>query len=375
MFLDLKSRISDELEPDFLLMDSRTGITEMGGVATTLLADKVLCLLLPTLENLEGARAVLRSLRRSRRDIGGGELDVLLALSRLPEMKDDAERAVIKHILDQLNETAEDPADTLNCSEMLILHSEARFQLREALRVGGSISADESVLLRDYLRLFSRVVPRELVEPKIGRLVEQAKARIWDDPDAATKEIEELAESFGRPEVYRELLRFYIVRNVSGGRLLKYAERLWDLARDPSDAILWEVVNDNFEPGEPWEREEGQWRPDLGFIEEVWRHAGRGDPQFAPKLALAWNYEDQPSRAADVVLDTMKTSEPTSALVAQGIRWLDAADRKGEADELIRQFKRSFGSEMDFVDSWVEHALHNRAALSELVQRPRRWRF
>src|SRR5579864_6949311 len=32
VFLELKSRILHELEPDFLLVDSRTGITEMGGV-------------------------------------------------------------------------------------------------------------------------------------------------------------------------------------------------------------------------------------------------------------------------------------------------------------------------------------------------------
>src|SRR5258708_21298983 len=131
----------------------------MGGVATRLVAEKIVCLVLPTLENLEGARAVLRSLRRSRRDIGAGEAEILVALSRLPEMKDDAERGIIKQILDVLNETAEDLSDTLACSEILILHSETRLQLREALRVGSNISPDESVILRDYLRLFSRVVP------------------------------------------------------------------------------------------------------------------------------------------------------------------------------------------------------------------------
>ena len=102
IFLELKSRISDELKPDFLLVDSRTGITEMGGVATTLLPDKVICLVLPTLEN------------------------------------------------------------------------------------------------------------------------------IWQDPEAALKEVEELAESFGHPENYRALLRFYEVRNVSGPQIFKRAQRLWE---------------------------------------------------------------------------------------------------------------------------------------------------
>jgi MinD-like ATPase involved in chromosome partitioning or flagellar assembly len=64
-FLDLKERIQRELQPDFLLIDSRTGITEIGGVATTILPEKVVCLLLHNQENLEGARAVLRSLPRA----------------------------------------------------------------------------------------------------------------------------------------------------------------------------------------------------------------------------------------------------------------------------------------------------------------------
>ncbi len=34
-FLELKKRIRNEFSPDFLLIDSRTGITEIGGVATT----------------------------------------------------------------------------------------------------------------------------------------------------------------------------------------------------------------------------------------------------------------------------------------------------------------------------------------------------
>jgi CobQ/CobB/MinD/ParA nucleotide binding domain len=42
--LELQARIAEELAPDFLLVDSRTGITELGGLATSLLADRVVCL-------------------------------------------------------------------------------------------------------------------------------------------------------------------------------------------------------------------------------------------------------------------------------------------------------------------------------------------
>ena len=45
--LDLQARIEDELKPDYLLIDSRTGVTELGGLATTVLADTVVCMLVP----------------------------------------------------------------------------------------------------------------------------------------------------------------------------------------------------------------------------------------------------------------------------------------------------------------------------------------
>ena len=37
--LDLHARIQDELRPDYLLIDARTGVTELSGLATTALAE------------------------------------------------------------------------------------------------------------------------------------------------------------------------------------------------------------------------------------------------------------------------------------------------------------------------------------------------
>src|SRR6266481_818477 len=208
IFMELKARISDELKPDFLLVDSRTGITEMGGVATTLFADKVICLVVPTPENLQGARAVLRSLKRARRDADLGSLEIMLALSRLPQMKGaEDERQLTDRILSEMNEKADDPEDTLQCQSVFVLHSETALQVREALRVGSGINPDDSILLRDYLRLFASFVPKEFIEPKVRDLIEKAWEKLRHDPDAAVKDVEELAESFGHPENYRELLR------------------------------------------------------------------------------------------------------------------------------------------------------------------------
>jgi MinD-like ATPase involved in chromosome partitioning or flagellar assembly/tetratricopeptide (TPR) repeat protein len=369
VFLELKSRISDELKPDFLLIDSRTGITEMGGVATTLLADKVICLVLPTPENLEGARAVLRSLRRSRRETGGGDLELTVALSRLPQLKDaEAEREITARILSVMNEEAEDLRDTLSFSQVFILHSEAGLEVREALRVGSGMSPDESVLLRDYLRLFANVVPTGLIEPRVGQLIRQAKEKLWEDPDAAVKEVEELAASFGHPEIYRALLRFYEVRNVSGGLVLKRAQRLWEVTGDSTDSTVWQAVSRAFEFKPRWRRGK-EWFVNLDFVDAVWRDAGKRDPEFGMKLAEAYSEDERWSRAADLLLELMNTSEANPAIVSRCIASLDAAKRVAEAEALIQRFKVVLGADPAFVETWAAHVLSgdNKDALMELA--------
>ena len=155
MFLDLKNRILEELNPDFLLIDSRTGITEMGGVATTLLAERVVCFVLPALENLDGARAVLRSIRKFRREARLGELELTVVLSRLPAQKNDlAESQQRDRILRVLNEEAEELADTLSFQEVFVLDLDVPMFLSKGLRARIEISPDESVLSCSYLELF-----------------------------------------------------------------------------------------------------------------------------------------------------------------------------------------------------------------------------
>ncbi len=65
--LDLQARIADEFVPEFLLVDSRTGITELGGLATSILADRVVCLTTTAPESVEGTRVVAEAFRAAPR--------------------------------------------------------------------------------------------------------------------------------------------------------------------------------------------------------------------------------------------------------------------------------------------------------------------
>ncbi len=98
-FIELKGQIRVAAQPDFLLIDARTGITEMGGIATTLLPDTVVCLALASREHLEGLRAVMQGISQTT-SRAGTPVQLLAVISRLPVRKEeDGELASIRAFL------------------------------------------------------------------------------------------------------------------------------------------------------------------------------------------------------------------------------------------------------------------------------------
>jgi hypothetical protein len=80
--LDLHGRIQDELKPDYLLIDARTGVTELGGLATTALADCVVCLFVANQESVDGTLAIVEALKASARLPGLRPLRVVPVVAR-----------------------------------------------------------------------------------------------------------------------------------------------------------------------------------------------------------------------------------------------------------------------------------------------------
>jgi hypothetical protein len=81
--LELQARIKEEFAPDFLLIDSRTGITELGGLATSLLADRVVCLTTTSPESVDGTRVVVDALRAAPRLSSQRPLRIELLITRV----------------------------------------------------------------------------------------------------------------------------------------------------------------------------------------------------------------------------------------------------------------------------------------------------
>ncbi|HTX36780.1 MAG TPA: AAA family ATPase [Bryobacteraceae bacterium] len=163
-FLELKAKIEKEFSPDYLLIDSRTGITEIGGVATTILPEVIVCLLLNNRENLDGAREVLRSIRRTRRQRNQPPAIILPVVARLPASEESNEAEVLETVRDFLNEDAPEIEDNLSFSELLVLHTEPRLEVKETLLIDSGTSSD-SLLFRDYIHVLAKVVPAQVLMP------------------------------------------------------------------------------------------------------------------------------------------------------------------------------------------------------------------
>ncbi len=247
-FLELKERIRAEFAPDFLLIDARTGITEIGGVATTLLPDMVVCLLLNNQENLQGAREVLRGIKRAtyRRQ---RPIEIVPVLSRLPKLQRFSarfEEPLTRQVRDFLCEPANDSEATLDVPPIFILHAEESLAFSESLHIGENKTVDESPLLRDYLHLFAQIIPSERVEPHLDQLIDVALKDMVEKPDRVQSDLEALAIYCPHPKSYLALLKFYRLRNLGAAKMMQTATRFWELSGQSGHPLLWEIVREHF---------------------------------------------------------------------------------------------------------------------------------
>lgn len=158
-FLDLRDRIAVELAPDLLLIDSRTGITEIGNVATLVLADKVVCIVADSAENLDGSREVLRGLRRHQRLSDGAPLEMMIAVSR-PHPSIPLSNRLDK-IRTFLEESAEMLDATLSIGTPYPLTYSPEMEQREWLVFSGGLEEAPQLSL-DYMAIAEELVPEPL---------------------------------------------------------------------------------------------------------------------------------------------------------------------------------------------------------------------
>jgi len=163
LLLNLKEMIRKDINPDFLLIDSRTGITDISGIAMTLLADSIVTLAANNQENILGTSKVIKSLKNDENKLLGKPLDIYFVLTRIPyyiKPEDKHKEAQLINSAANLLNKDEDLVD-----EIFVIHSDPELEEEEKFKINHrSKSKSENVvpIEEDYLILFEELTKSEL---------------------------------------------------------------------------------------------------------------------------------------------------------------------------------------------------------------------
>ncbi len=335
-FLEFKEKIRQEFEPDFILLDSRTGITELGGIATSLLPDQVVCLLLNNQEHLEGSRVVMRSILRSPRLPDQQPIQIIPILARIPHLKSSEEEGLTQKVLSFLNEESEELDTTLELSEISILHSEPQLQVSEFLLVG-SQKIDESSLLKDYIKLSTNFLSKDTVASHVGPLIESLRNMAWEDSKRAREGLETLVKVYPSTQTYKALIQFYSISRESSNHILHTAEQLWGISGTLEGDFLWKTIQENF-TNLPYISDAPY---SLEFIESIWRYKGKKQYQIGVKLARTHNTNGRQEKAVDIYLEILN-QKLSEEIIVEVVKILMKLNRDEDAFDTLLKYGIGF---------------------------------
>ncbi len=86
---DLKAQWQEYIQPDYVLIDSRTGYTDTGGICTRQLPDAVIALFFPNEQNLRGLTKVVRDIRYEQNSPRKKNIELHFVMSNVPDLDDE----------------------------------------------------------------------------------------------------------------------------------------------------------------------------------------------------------------------------------------------------------------------------------------------
>jgi MinD-like ATPase involved in chromosome partitioning or flagellar assembly len=149
MFEDLKAQWRKYFEPDYILIDSRTGHTDTEGICTRQLPDAVVVLFFPNEQNLAGLKATVSSIRSEKKN---EPIRLHYVMSNVPDLDDELE------ILSDLQRRFH---SELGYKELTaIIHRyDSLFLLKQSLFL---LDRPKSRLAKEYLTLLNAIIEQNI---------------------------------------------------------------------------------------------------------------------------------------------------------------------------------------------------------------------
>lgn len=190
LFEDLKAQWGKVVNPDYVLIDSRTGHTDTGGICTRQLPDAVAILFFPNEQNLRGLTKVVRDIRSETDEPRRKKIELHFVMSNVPDLDDEDSilEKKIRAFRDQLSLT-QDP---------LIVHRyDSLSLLNQAVFTG---VRPTSRLAREYRAVVDRIVGRNLDDRDGALSYIERTGRRWRRPGTAYESPADLEKKLRRIE-------------------------------------------------------------------------------------------------------------------------------------------------------------------------------
>lgn len=169
-FLDLKSKVEKEIAPDYFLIDSRTGITDISGITLRLLADQVVVLAVNNQENIFGAKKIIKNLLGD--GFGGRSVKINFVLSRLPFSSTEIE--LENKVIDNLREDFERELG-ISPFQISVIHSDLHIKMKDSYMVHRLTAPSQNTSSKDYLKLFDIITENSLRESELALRIREAE--------------------------------------------------------------------------------------------------------------------------------------------------------------------------------------------------------
>lgn len=185
-FYNMKAQIAEQIKPDFLLIDSRTGITDIAGITMSILADEVVLFAANNKENLDGIGQVLNFLTVPENSVSDTPPKINVVLSRIPFFTDPKDKHIevnIKHAaIRSLNSSLKAKDEKYQIEKVFVIHSDPELEMQERFKIKPNSNALAAVnyvpITSDYLELFEAITSGTIVEAEIQTLENYRKAEM-----------------------------------------------------------------------------------------------------------------------------------------------------------------------------------------------------
>lgn len=304
LFEDLKAQWEQAVHPDYVLIDSRTGHTDTGGICTRQLPDAVAILFFPNEQNLRGLTKVVKDIRAEAGEPRRKAIELHFVMSNVPDL-DDEDRILEKKIQDFRNGlTLERDPLTVHRYDSLSLLNQAVF----------TKDRPKSRLATEYRAVVDQIVGRNLDDRDGALDYLRRTASAWQGPRAV----------YESPDGLREKLKRIKETHAEDGQVLFQLGRFResDPRVDRASSLFDQAIAAGYD------------EPDV-YLQRAEVRARDGDPDGASDDALhVLQSEAVPPPLVWQAVELIRPNDSEAAAAAPAVVALDVGERVALASGL-----------------------------------------